>query len=230
MEKKKPVAVFDIDGTLFRSSLFVELVERMIQEGIFPKTAQADYIKSFTLWQDRQGSYEDYISQVIVVFQRNIKGVDFSDFKRISNDIVFFGKNKVYRYTRDLAKSLKKKGYYLLAISHSPKIIVDAFCKEAKFDKSYGFVYECDKNGKMTGKAIFEDLIIEKEKILKRAIEKENLTLKNSYGVGDGLSDAGFLSLVDNPICFNPNKAFYKYAKKKKWKIIVERKDMFYEI
>jgi HAD superfamily hydrolase (TIGR01490 family) len=228
--KKKPVAVFDIDGTLFRSSLFVELVEKMINEGVFPKTAQIDYLKSFTLWQDRQGSYEDYITEVINVFSKNIKGVDFSDFKRISNDIVFFGKNKVYRYTRDLAKKLKKKGYYLLAISHSPKIIVDAFCKEAGFDKSYGFVYEIDKNGKMTGKAIFEDLIIEKDKVLIRAIEKENLTLNNSFGIGDSGGDIGFLSIVDNPICFNPNKILYQVAKKKKWKIIVERKDVIYEI
>ncbi|HNZ84125.1 MAG TPA: HAD-IB family hydrolase [Candidatus Pacearchaeota archaeon] len=227
---KKPVAVFDIDGTLFRSSLFIKLTERLIQEGIFPKTAQTDYLKSFTLWQDRQGSYEDYISQVIAVFSRNIKGVDFSEFKRISNDIVFFEKNKVYRYTRDLVKKLKKKGYYLLAISHSPKIIIDAFCKEAGFDKSYGFIYEFNNFGKLTGEAKFEELITQKEKILKRAVEKENLTLKNSYGVGDGPSDIGFLSLVDNPICFNPNKMLYNHAKRKKWKIIVERKDVIYEI
>lgn len=35
--KKRDLAVFDIDGTLFRSSLMVELVYRMIFSGLFPK-------------------------------------------------------------------------------------------------------------------------------------------------------------------------------------------------
>jgi FMN phosphatase YigB (HAD superfamily) len=37
---KKRVAFFDIDGTLFRSSLLIELVERMLDRGLFPKEAE----------------------------------------------------------------------------------------------------------------------------------------------------------------------------------------------
>ena len=38
MDKKRPVAVFDIDGTLFRSSLLVELIQELVRREMFPKS------------------------------------------------------------------------------------------------------------------------------------------------------------------------------------------------
>src|SRR3990167_3792943 len=68
------------------------------------------------------------------------------------------------------------------------------------------------------------------QKILKRAVEKEELTLKNSIGVGDTEADIAFLKLVERPIAFNPNLKLYKYAKKAGWTIVTERKDVIYKI
>jgi len=65
---------------------------------------------------------------------------------------------------------------------------------------------------------------------LKRAVEKEGLTLAHSIGVGDTESDIPFLELVAQPICFNPNMNLYRYAKRMKWKVVVERKDVVYEL
>ena len=59
---------------------------------------------------------------------------------------------------------------------------------------------------------------------------KENLTLENSYGVGDTDGDYSFLELVENPICFNPNEKLLRHAKRNKWRVVVERKDVIYEI
>ena len=69
-----------------------------------------------------------------------------------------------------------------------------------------------------------------KANILKRAVEKENLTLAHSVGVGDTESDVPFLEMVARPICFNPNAVLYRYAKRMKWKVVVERKDVVYEL
>ena len=118
---KRKVAVFDVDGTIFRSSLLIELVETLITERIFPNSAQGEYDGSYKKWLDRRGSYDDYINDVIGVFEKNIKGVAYSDFREVSKKVIAFHKNRVYRYTRGLIRDLKKKGYYLLAISHSPK-------------------------------------------------------------------------------------------------------------
>ncbi len=226
----KKVAVFDIDGTIFRSSLLIEVTEGLIEAGIFSKKVKSIYDKSYQNWLSRRDSYEKYIGDVVKGFEQNIKGVLHSDFIKISKKVVDLHQNKVYRYTRKLVKDLKKKNYYLLAISNSPKEILDEFCKNFGFDKVYGRVYEFDKNKKLTGKTLHLELISDKAKILQRAVQKENLTLIESVGVGDSESDIAFLKLVKKPICFNPNNKLYKYAKSAGWEIIVERKDVIYKI
>jgi HAD superfamily hydrolase (TIGR01490 family) len=226
----KKIAIFDIDGTIFRSSLLIELTDALIQEGIFPEEAKNTYAKAYNNWLDRKGSYEKYIEEVVRAFEKNIKGVDYDDFLKISKEVASFHKSRIYRYSQKIIKDLKAKNYYLLAISGSPKAIVEEFCKNFEFDKIYGRMYEVNKNNKFTGKELYTDLISDKSKILQRAIEEEKLTLKNSVGMGDTETDITFLKMVEKPICFNPNKKLYQCAKKAGWEIIVERKDVIYHL
>jgi HAD superfamily hydrolase (TIGR01490 family) len=227
---KKKVAIFDIDGTIFRSSLLIELVETLIDQGHFKEDVRKKYIKKRQLWIDRRGSYEDYVNIMVEVFLKNIKGLSYGVLKDASDLVVERNSNRVYRFTRDLVKDLKKKKYFLLAVSHSPKAIVDSFCKKLGFDKVYGTLLELGPSEKFTGNLLEEHLIFNKSNILKRAVEKENLTLAGSVGVGDTEGDYTFLELVENPICFNPNSKLLKHAKRNKWRVVVERKDVIYEI
>lgn len=229
MKKSKRIAVFDIDGTIFRSSLLIELVNVLIQEGLFSQNVKNIYTKAYKKWSNREGSYEDYINAVVKAFEKNIQGCNYQTFKKIAKKVVSNNRDRVYRYTRDLFKDLKKKNYYLLAISHSPKEIVQDFAKEWGFDSFYGRVYETHNN-KFTGKALHLDLISNKSKMLKYAIEKENLSLSGSIGVGDSESDIPLLKLVESPICFNPNQKLYTTAKRSGWEVVVERKDVIYKI
>ncbi|MEK7150009.1 MAG: haloacid dehalogenase-like hydrolase [Patescibacteria group bacterium] len=107
---------------------------------------------------------------------------------------------------------------------------MDSFCERLGFDKVYGRFYELDSSGKFTGKVVNEDLISDKSNIVRRAIEKENLTLEASIGVGDTEGDISFLEMVSMPICFNPNSKLYTHAKKNGWRVVVERKDVVYEL
>lgn len=227
---KRKVAIFDIDGTIIRSSLLIELTEALIQANLFSSSARNKYEKSYKQWLERRGSYEDYITDIVQAFNVHMKGVRSKDFERVARHVVQFHKNRVYRYARDLIRDLQRKKYYLLAISHSPKVIIDYLGKELGFDKIYGRIYETDTRGKLTGKALYTNFIKDKSKVLKRALLTENLTLRDSVGVGDTESDIPFLKMVERPICFNPNKSLYKYAKKHGWKIVVERKDVIYHL
>lgn len=224
----RKVAIFDIDGTIFRSSLLIELTDALIQEGVFPSRARKLYVRAYENWLNRKGPYEEYINGVIKAFGRNIKGVRYNEFSKVAEKVVAFHKNRIYRYGRDIVRDLKKKNYYLLAISHSPQKIVKEFCKKLGFNKIYGLIYETDSQKRFTGRVLYAELIGDKSEVLKRAIKKEKLTLKGSVGVGDTESDIAFLKMVEKPICFNPNQKLYQYAKRADWKIVVERKDVIY--
>ena len=128
------------------------------------------------------------------------------------------------------SQGLKKRGYFLLAVSHSPKTVLDKFCPRLGFDKAYGTIYELGPQECFTGEVVDPHLIFNKSAILKRAVEKGGLTLSHSIGVGDTESDISFLEVVAKPICFNPNAKLYRYAKRMKWDVVVERKDVIYEL
>ena len=237
MLRKKPqaVAVFDIDGTVFRSSLLLELIEALIAEGIFPRPVRAHYADAWKRWQGRIGtaksgfSYYEFISNVVFAYRKHVTGIRRAEVWRVAEKVVGFHKIRLYRFTRDLLKRLRRT-HFLLAISNSPYEVVAPFAKSLGFDKVYAQVYEVDRQVRFTGRVLYEDIIANKGKVLRRAVAKEGLTLAGSVGVGDTESDIPFLKMVERPIAFNPSMKLYRHAKKRGWEVVVERKDVIYRM
>ncbi len=230
MKDKRRVAIFDVDGTIFRSSLLIQVVNRLIEKKVFPPSTRRIYEREYERWLNREGDYDAYIGAVVEAFVGHLRGVHYSELANAAEEVVDEQSKRVYRYTRDLLKDLKKRGYFLLAVSHSPKTVLDKFCPRLGFDKTYGMLYEIGPTECFTGNITEEHLILNKAAIVKRAVEKEGLTLQHSIGVGDTESDISFLEMVAKPICFNPNSKLYQYAKRMKWGVVVERKDVVYEL
>lgn len=227
--KQDKLAVFDIDGTIFRSSLVVELVDGLIKNKIFPEKLTSEIEEDYIAWVNRKGSYVNYTNKVVDVFCQNIKGIGEERVKKVIKEIVDYQKDKLYVFTRELIKKLKKENYYLLAISGSPEIIVSEFANTLGFDKYYGTRFEVVE-GKFTGRKL-EETAWNKHEILNNFIIKhKEFDLKKSVGVGDSEIDITFLSLVGEPIAFNPDIKLAVVAKEKKWKIVVERKNVVYDI
>lgn len=225
------VAFFDIDGTVFRSSLLIELVNALLAEGVFPQEAADDIRESYSAWQNREGSYEDYITAVISVYIKHIRGVYYGELADIGRRVVAVQRRRVYRYTRDLIKKLKSEDYYLVAISQSPKTLLDDFCLQYGFDKVYGRMYELGPQDRFTGVVTDEHLINNKANIVKRVFEHNpNLTKEESIAVGDTEGDLSLLESVEHPICFNPNQKLYQQARRLKWEVVIERKDVIYHL
>jgi HAD superfamily phosphoserine phosphatase-like hydrolase len=138
---------------------------------------------------------------------------------------------RVYRYTRDLIKELKSQGYFLIAISQSPKSILDEFCSQYGFDSVYGRIYEIGPQDRFTGEVTDIHLIKNKATIVKRVFDRHpELTREGSIAVGDTDGDIPLLESVERPICFNPNQTLYTQAKRNGWEIVVERKDVIYKL
>ena len=89
--------------------MLIEITEALIKEKIFPRNARGVYEKEYKKWNDRVDSYEDYIMAVVKTYLKNIKGVKHSDFSKVAKKVISENNNKVYVYTRDLVKELKKK-------------------------------------------------------------------------------------------------------------------------
>lgn len=223
----KPLAIFDIDGTIFRSSLLIELTESLVDFGIFPKLTKTDISHKQQQWLNRKGTYEEYLNQVIRSFSQRLTGVAYRDVKRISRLVMQEQKNHVYVYARTLLEKLRHN-HTLVAISGSPTEIVTEFKKAWHFDDVFGTEYQKVK-GVYTGKV---DSVAShhKKEVLHRYCKERGYSLRHSLGVGDTESDISFLRIVENPIAFNPNKKLLTVARKHEWAIVVERKDVIYTL
>lgn len=224
------LAIFDIDGTIFRSSLVIQLCQALVMAGIFPKTSQTEIEKEYLAWLNRKGSYEAYINKVVKIYIKYIKGKQFSQVKRVADRVIFLQKDRTYRFTRNLIKKLKKQGYFLVAVSGSPDYIVEAYAKAIGFNACFGTQLEVINN-KFTGKVVNLDSAFNKAGVILGLVKKyPKADFKKSIAVGDTEGDVNMLNLVGKPIAFNPNLHLAKIAKKKAWQIVVERKDVIFEL
>lgn len=221
--RSKPIAIFDIDGTIFRSSLTIELFRKLVLRGVLPKKFLNQIRRSESKWLNRQGHYDDYIWDVVRAYKTGVVGKSRNQVVAASRQVIRGQKLRTYRFTRDLLAKIREK-YVTIAISGSPLEVVNEYNKFLKFDKIYGTEFGVDERGRYTGKVLHEPQQYKKELII-RYVEKHRLNLKNSIGVGDTESDIGFLELMDRPIAFNPNSKLAAYAKKKDWNVVIERKD-----
>lgn len=228
---KTKLGVFDIDGTIFRSSLTVELVNGFIKAGIFPKIAKKEMEADYLAWMNRQGHYDTFVKKLIEILFKYMPGSKREAVDDVVNEVILWQKDRVYRYTRDLISVLKKKQYKLIAISGSPSYIVQKFAIEMGFDIAYGLPYET-VDGVFTGIVLSMNPVEHKELVLQSIIEKYkiNADLLTSVAVGDTDADIPMLEMVGRAIAFNPNNELAQYAKNKKWEIVVERKDVIYNI
>ena len=51
-----------------------------------------------------------------------------------------------------------------------------------------------------------------------------------SIAVGDSESDIAMLASVESPIAFNPTKQLLAHAQAAGWKVVIERKNVIYEL
>lgn len=220
-------AVFDIDGTIFRWQLYHELFDEFYRREIITPNAAAPVFAAREKWQHRKGSYRAYEDALSSVLEENIVGVPLKTVEDAAEAIIASNGDRIYRYTTDLIATLRKKDYLILAISGSQEQLVKRFATLHNIDVSYG------------SRFIVEDGIIikresalygHKAEILRELVSKHGLDWTDSYAIGDTQSDADMLRLVEHPIAFNPDRGLYDIAHKEGWPIVVERKDIIYEL
>ena len=225
-----PFACFDIDGTIFRSSLVLEAVYSLIRKGVFPENAVADFNDQLREWKTRGNAdaYDDFIEAVVEVFGKHIVGVSKDTFERVCDTVIAEQADYCYVYTRELIEGLRSRGYKLIAISGSPSELVKRFAEKWGFDYFEATEYLTNEQGIYTGERIAKHR--GKDVTLKDIVEKNSLNFEGSIAVGDTRGDIGMLEIVENPIAFNPDRDLYKMAQDKKWKVVVERKNVIYEL
>ena len=145
----KKIAVFDIDGTLFRWQLYHELVFELKKLGYFTGEA-LDLDAALTSWQGRQISWSEYETKVVHVIEHNIATIAPDVLETAAKNVVEASGHKIYNYTAKLLRSLQAEGYFTIAISGSQHEIAEQFATRYGFDECIGSLWE-RRDGTYTG-------------------------------------------------------------------------------
>jgi HAD superfamily hydrolase (TIGR01490 family) len=225
----KKFAAFDIDGTLIRWQLYHALVNSLTKYGYLNESMYPVIHESRMNWKNRKHpeAFKDYELELVDLYNQSLTSLKVSDYNKVVEDVFNEYKDQVYVYTRELIKDLKSEGYFLFAVSGSQAEIVEKIAGYYGFDDFSGAIYP-SKNGIFTGEKMH--YIGKKHEVIKDLIKKHGATLKGSVAVGDSAGDISMLEMVERPIAFNPEAALFEFAQDKGWKVVVERKNMFYEL
>ena len=58
VNKQNKIAIFDIDGTIFRKNLQFELINEMSWMNIFPRKVRDQIVELYVNWLEHKGTYE----------------------------------------------------------------------------------------------------------------------------------------------------------------------------
>lgn len=222
-------AVFDIDGTLIRWQLYHAIADRLVKLGAV-EASEFESIRSARMdWKRRSpnSSFKTYENELIKAYEVALKKITTKQLEQAVESVFEEYKDQVYVYTRRLIEELKENGYLLFAISGSQSEIIEKIAEHYGFESYLGTVYEREGQ-RFTGQKVFH--AHRKDEALKKLIKTYRLDLEDSYGVGDSASDIAMLELVANPIAFNPESELFAHSRANGWKIVVERKNMVYEL
>lgn len=226
---KRKFAAFDIDGTISRSALFFQIVDELINSGVLSISYRAKLDEKYDDYQKRshKDAFKDYSQLSVDILLDNLNKISVTDYRLAVDKVVPKNSDYVYVYTRNLIESLKKQGFFMIALSGSEMYAVQKFTEKFGFDLAIGEYYH-EENNYFTGK--IDQVVGKKDIFLKKFVKEHGLTMKDSWAIGDSAGDIAMLEIVDNPIAFNPEDTLYEKAKKENWKIVVERKNVVYEL
>jgi HAD superfamily hydrolase (TIGR01490 family) len=226
---KQKFAAFDIDGTLFRSGLYREVFYELFKMGVLPPNLGEETTLKHREWRHRVhgNAFEEFEEIMVGGLNDYLPKLRIEDYDEAAKHVLEKKAENVYVYTRNLLRKLQAEGYMTIAISGSQHELVGPFAKRYGFDTWVGQQWE-------RGDEYFTGNVIKthtnKDIILEQLIKEHDLTLEDSYAVGDSNGDSGMLQLVDNPIAFNPTYELLEKAFHHGWKIVIERKNASYEL
>jgi HAD superfamily hydrolase (TIGR01490 family) len=222
-------AVFDIDGTLFRSGLYREVFYELYKMGVLPNDLTEQTTEKHREWRHRihGNAFEEFEKIMVAGLDSYLPKLRIADYEEAVKRVLDKKAENIYVYTHRLLEQLQADGYFTIAISGSQEELVEPFARRNNFDAWVGAKWE-RSDEYFTGNVTKTHT--GKEKIIEELVELYDLTYADSYAVGDSNGDSGMLSVVEHPVAFNPTHELLDKAIANGWKIVVERKNISYEL
>ena len=223
---KEKVAFFDIDGTIRTKPLPESLYEILIRDYKYRGNNLEKYqgfqneIKELrkaykTSEKNSDELFGQYCQTVVAFAMIALEKYTSEEVREIGRRVVVeYRGSQDYVSTLNIINRLRKEGFKLVAISGSPKFLVDAFVREYNFSMGIGQDYEKDDQGifRETKIRTFENKHTFVEQVLEKMSGKPFLFNREDFFVvaaGDTQGDFSMMKYADKAFVINPSITFY---------------------
>jgi len=189
---KYKLVAFDLDGTLVHGELPSWLA---VHKHIGVETPQTlDWIKKIT---SGEATYNDWVYNDINMWIK--RGVTKEEIQAAASTLTLIPG------AREMLKTLRSKGYKLALISGSIDTMLHHVFPDYKnfFDDVALNRLKFDESGKLVGVTPAGFVYFDKESILQKICDREQLTLKETIFVGDHINDVSAAREAGFSIAFN---------------------------
>lgn len=218
----KPFAAFDVDGTIFKSSLAEKVVDTCIEAGIFKAEPFNQVYANKRRWQvsNNEGLYQAYLHRLVGTFVNQMAGIEVEQFEKVTLTMLEQHRVRKFAFPRKLIQALRPT-HHLIAISGSPDILVEPFLQDLDVHTSYGSSFKIE-DGKFTGEATG---VGDKATALQNLVKDNVVVRVGSVATGDTFSDIPMLGYAEIPVMFNASRTLTNYGSEFGWMRVNEVKD-----
>ena len=222
----------DIDWTIFRDSLYIEIFTELLKEREWRwydvSIYENAYYEYFNAWKDRAITYDEYLKVVINCFTDVSREFPLNIFDEICDKVLLEKSNRTYVYPIHMLYRLQESWYKIILISWSPENVVSDFAKKHWFDVwLWSHYFTNEKNGEyvLTGDKIQLAFADSKDELVSYIMKE--YTPENTIAFWDTNWDVKMLKKVNQWYAINPSCELYKKIKDEKTiDVIIERKDL----
>ena len=168
-------------------------------------------------------------------YVKELKGINKTYIEFIASQVININWDKVYRYTRARIRWHKDQNHLIFFISGAPDFLVEKMAEKYQVTDFKATKYIVDENNNFTGEVVIMWDSENKKKAITELVNQYKVDLERSFSYGDTNGDLSMLKIVGNPVAVNPIRKLLLAIKQdeelfRKATIIVERKDLIYEL
>ncbi|MGB3023246.1 MAG: HAD-IB family phosphatase [Candidatus Saccharimonadales bacterium] len=209
----KPIALFDIDNTLYEGFSYFGLLKTQVIEGIIDTCVLADATTSMQKYKAGIQDYETTIVELLDIYANGLRGKRY--------DVVLESTRRIYRKSMKFFSyaeptiDVLRDSHDIALVTGEPQFAAQAVAEFFGLESYYCTVYEV-KHDKFTGNIkSYLASRHEKHDAIKHLMHGHRA--QNSFAFGDSEGDIEMLRAVQYPICLNCTDGLRDIATKEHW-------------
>ena len=213
------LAILDVDGTLYPGALGVELLSALLASGVCDRETVEPVFDVLHQYRTGQIDFATMSVNAYRLFAAALNDCACGDVERVARQTWQRERTRLFPFATELVRILKEAGYVPVLISGSPHEVVQLLAEDLGIIQFCGALFS-RYGGSYTGEVeLASGVLGNKQLILSTMINEQEVRLRDSFAIGNSLTDLVLLELVGAPVAFEPEATLRSLALQRGWTI-----------